>query len=39
VLQADEAYYKVYPDKANNVFCHHFFYQYYYLIEKLGEIK
>ena len=38
VLEADEAYYKEYPDKAN-VFCHHFFYQYYYLIAKLGEIK
>lgn len=39
VLLADEAYYKEYPDKINSVFCHHFFYQYYYLIAKLGEIK
>jgi hypothetical protein len=39
VLQADEAYYKQYPDSKTNVFCHHFFYQYYFLIERLGKIE
>lgn len=39
VLQADEAYYSKFPDSKTNVFCHHFFRQYYFLIEKVGPIK
>lgn len=39
VLQTDEAYYKKFPNSQTNVFCHHFFIQYYYLIEKLGAVK
>lgn len=39
VLLADEEYYAKYPDSKTNVFCHHFFHQYYYLIGKLEPIK
>ncbi len=39
VLQADDAYFAKFPDKKEKVFCHHFFYQYYYLLEKLKLVN
>jgi hypothetical protein len=39
VLQATDSYYNKYPDSKTNVFCHHFFYQYYYLLEHFNEAK
>ncbi|MDF2454964.1 MAG: lipase [Cytophagaceae bacterium] len=39
VLQVDEAYYEKFPNKQDKVFSHHFFYQYYYLIEKLKPVN
>lgn len=35
VLRADEAYYKLYPDKNEKIFGHHGHEQYLYLLEKL----
>ena len=35
ILNADEAYYKLYPDSKDNVFVHHFIEPYLYLTEKL----
>jgi pimeloyl-ACP methyl ester carboxylesterase len=37
VLQADAAYYKLYPDSKENVFIHHFFEPYLYLAEQLPD--
>jgi pimeloyl-ACP methyl ester carboxylesterase len=37
VLQADAAYYKLYPDSKKNVFIHHFFEPYLYLAEQLPD--
>ncbi len=35
VLQADEAYYKLYPDSKTDIFIHHFHQPYLYLLDKL----
>lgn len=35
VLQADEAYYKLYPDSKENVFVHHFHKPYLWLLNRL----
>ena len=35
ILNADEDYYKIYPDSKTNVFIHHFHKPYLYLLEKL----
>lgn len=34
VLLADEDYYKIYPDSKSNIFIHHFFEPYLYLMQK-----
>ena len=39
VLQADEAYYAKFPDMPTKVFCHHFFQQYYFLLENASTFK
>ncbi|MFN8253348.1 MAG: lipase family protein [Ferruginibacter sp.] len=35
VLQADEAYYKLYPNSKTDIFVHHFHKPYLYLLDKL----
>lgn len=35
VLQPDAEYYKKFPDTGNNIFQHHLFEPYYYLVEKI----
>ena len=35
ILSADEDYYKRFPDEGDNIFRHHIFEPYYYLVEKL----
>lgn len=35
ILRPDEEYYKRFPDEGDNIFRHHIFEPYYYLVEKL----
>lgn len=39
VLYADGPYYALFPDSKTNVFAHHFIEPYYYLAQKLGDVK
>lgn len=39
VLYADDAYYKIFPNNRGEIWQHHKFEAYFYLLEKLQYIK